>query len=475
MEMLDVLIVVLLVMVLVVLIYLCIQLNKNRNSNGIKEEFDQIKGDLLKNLNDQLAILSRMMLDSNQQSSQHLDQRLKTMGDQSDQRLSLMSQQNDQRFEGQLRQMNQLASLMDERMSKLMELEKLNQDSFLKRLDAVGQRNENQVLNLTKSNELRLEGMNQTIEKQLTQLQQEHHEQMEKMRHTVDEKLQDTLESRITKSFQLVSERLEQVYKGLGEMQTLANGVGDLKRVLSNVKTRGILGEIQLGAILEEILSPEQYETNFATVPNSRNVVEYALKLPGDDERSVYLPIDSKFPLDVYARLMDAYDNGDNDQIQQALKNLDAALKSNAKDIHEKYIEVPYTTDFGIMFLPIEGLYAEAVRRGLVETLQREYKINIAGPTTMAALLNSLQMGFKTLAIQKRSGEVWEVLGAVKTEFGKFEGILESTQNRLQQVQGDLEKLVGVRTRQIRRKLSKVTSLEESKAVSLLDDDGQMN
>ena len=475
MEMLDVLIVVLLVMVLVVLIYLCIQLNKNRDSNGIKEEFDQIKGDLLKNLNDQLAILSRMMLDSNQQSSQHLDQRLKTMGDQSDQRLSLMSQQNDQRFEGQLRQMNQLASLMDERMSKLMELEKLNQDSFLKRLDAVGQRNENQVLNLTKSNELRLEGMNQTIEKQLTQLQQEHHEQMEKMRHTVDEKLQDTLESRITKSFQLVSERLEQVYKGLGEMQTLANGVGDLKRVLSNVKTRGILGEIQLGAILEEILSPEQYETNFATVPNSRNVVEYALKLPGDDERSVYLPIDSKFPLDVYARLMDAYDNGDNDQIQQALKNLDAALKSNAKDIHEKYIEVPYTTDFGIMFLPIEGLYAEAVRRGLVETLQREYKINIAGPTTMAALLNSLQMGFKTLAIQKRSGEVWEVLGAVKTEFGKFEGILESTQNRLQQVQGDLEKLVGVRTRQIRRKLSKVTSLEESKAVSMLDDDGQMN
>ena len=475
MEILDVLIVVLLVMVLVVLIYLCIQLNKNRDSNGIKEEFDQIKGDLLKNLNDQLAILSRMMLDSNQQSSQHLDQRLKTMGDQSDQRLSLMSQQNDQRFEGQLRQMNQLASLMDERMSKLMELEKLNQDSFLKRLDAVGQRNENQVLNLTKSNELRLEGMNQTIEKQLTQLQQEHHEQMEKMRHTVDEKLQDTLESRITKSFQLVSERLEQVYKGLGEMQTLANGVGDLKRVLSNVKTRGILGEIQLGAILEEILSPEQYETNFATVPNSRNVVEYALKLPGDDERSVYLPIDSKFPLDVYARLMDAYDNGDNDQIQQALKNLDAALKSNAKDIHEKYIEVPYTTDFGIMFLPIEGLYAEAVRRGLVETLQREYKINIAGPTTMAALLNSLQMGFKTLAIQKRSGEVWEVLGAVKTEFGKFEGILESTQNRLQQVQGDLEKLVGVRTRQIRRKLSKVTSLEESKAVSLLDDDGQMN
>ena len=475
MEILDVLIVVLLVMVLLVLIYLCIQLNKNRNSNGIKEEFDQIKGDLLKNLNDQLAILSRMMLDSNQQSSQHLDQRLKTMGDQSDQRLSLMSQQNDRRFEGQLRQMNQLASLMDERMSKLMELEKLNQDSFLKRLDAVGQRNENQVLNLTKSNELRLEGMNQTIEKQLTQLQQEHHEQMEKMRHTVDEKLQDTLESRITKSFQLVSERLEQVYKGLGEMQTLANGVGDLKRVLSNVKTRGILGEIQLGAILEEILSPEQYETNFATVPNSRNVVEYALKLPGDDERSVYLPIDSKFPLDVYARLMDAYDNGDNDQIQQALKNLDAALKSNAKDIHEKYIEVPYTTDFGIMFLPIEGLYAEAVRRGLVETLQREYKINIAGPTTMAALLNSLQMGFKTLAIQKRSGEVWEVLGAVKTEFGKFEGILESTQNRLQQVQGDLEKLVGVRTRQIRRKLSKVTSLEESKAVSLLDDDGQMN
>ena len=225
-------------------------------------------------------------------------------------------------------------------------------------------------------------------------------------------KLQKTLEERISKSFQLVSERLEQVYKGLGEMQNLAAGVGDLKKVLSNVKTRGILGEVQLGAILEQILTPEQYEENVRTKSTGSERVEFAVKLPGDDEGTVWLPIDAKFPGDAYAKLVDAYELGDPNAVEEAAKNLERIIKSEAKDIHDKYIEPPYTTDFGIMFLPFEGLYAEVVRRGLLETLQRDYKVNIAGPTTMAALLNSLQMGFRTLAIQKRSGEVWNVLGA---------------------------------------------------------------
>ena len=308
------------------------------------------------------------------------------------------------------------------------------------------------------------------IEKRMHDMQDDNNKKLEQMRATVDEKLQKTLEDRISQSFKLVSERLEQVYKGLGEMQTLATGVGDLKKVLSNVKTRGILGEIQLGAILEQILSPEQYETEIATVPNSTNVVEFAVKLPGNDASFIYLPIDSKFPGDKYATLVDAYDTGDQTIIETAAKDLERSIKLFAKDIHDKYIEVPYTTDFGIMFLPFEGLYAEIVRRGLIEELQEKYKIVIAGPTTMAALLNSLQMGFKTLAIQKRSSEVWQVLGAVKTEFDNFASVLDETRKRLEQANNSLDKLVGVRTRQIQRKLRSVTSLADDETRLLLDD-----
>lgn len=273
----------------------------------------------------------------------------------------------------------------------------------------------------------------------------------------------------MTQSFRLVNERLEQVYKGLGEMQTLAVGVGDLKKVLSNVKTRGILGEIQLGAILEEILSPEQYAANIATVPGSKNVVEYAVKLPGDDGAPVYLPIDSKFPGDAYVALQDAYDSGSAEAVQAAFQTLSARIKSFAKDIHDKYIEPPHTTEFGIMFLPFEGLYAEVVNRGLVEVLQRDYKVNIAGPSTMAALLNSLQMGFRTVAIQKRSSEVWAILGAVKTEFDKFGDILAATQNRLNQAGAELDKLVGVRTRAIQRKLRSVEKLDDTPSSQWLE------
>lgn len=325
-----------------------------------------------------------------------------------------------------------------------------------------------QFVRMAMENEQKLEQMRQTMEKRLEVLREDNSKQLEEMRSTVDEKLQKTLDARISQSFKLVSERLEQVYKGLGEMQNLASGVGDLKKVLSNVKTRGILGEIQLGAILEQILSPEQYEENVATKPYSTERVEFAVRLPGDDEGFVYLPIDAKFPADAYSYLMDAYDTGDPQQIQEAGKVLERAVKKSAKDIHDKYVQPPATTDFAIMFLPFEGLYAEVVRRGLVEALQRDYKINIAGPTTMAALLNSLQMGFKTLAIQKHSSEVWDILGAVKTEFDKFGDVLAATQNRINQANAELDKLIGTRTRSIQRKLRNVSALDEEESKRLL-------
>ncbi|HPD90403.1 MAG TPA: DNA recombination protein RmuC, partial [Bacillota bacterium] len=288
-----------------------------------------------------------------------------------------------------------------------------------------------------------------------------------------DEKLQKTLEDKIGQSFRLVSDRLEQVYKGLGEMQTLANGVGDLKKVLSNVKTRGILGEIQLGAILEQLLSKEQYEENVVTKSTGSDRVEFAIKLPGDQHGTVWLPIDAKFPQEPYLKLLEAYDGGAQEQVEAAYKTLERAIKTAAKDIHDKYIEAPYTTDFAILFLPVEGLYAEVVRHGLVEALQKDYKVNIAGPTTMAALLNSLQMGFKTLAIQRHSSEVWTVLGAVKTEFDKFGQVLVQTQARINQANTELDKLVGVRTRSIQRKLNSIASLDEDMTKELLglDDD----
>ena len=320
------------------------------------------------------------------------------------------------------------------------------------------------------TNEQKMEQMRATIEKRLQYIQQDNNEKLDQMRKTVDEKLQKTLEDKMTQSFQLVNERLEQVYKGLGEMQNLAVGVGDLKKVLSNVKTRGILGEIQLDAILKEILAPDQYEMNVATVPNSKNRVEFAVKLPGEDERPVYLPIDSKFPGDAYVQLQEAYDSGSAEAVNGAFAVLAQRIKAFAKDIRDKYIEPPYTTEFAVMFLPFEGLYAEVVNRGLVETLQRDYRVNIAGPSTMAALLNSLQMGFRTIAIQKRSGEVWEILGAVKTEFDKFGDILDATQQRLDQANKELDKLVGVRTRAIQRKLRSVEKLDTVTAERLLDE-----
>jgi len=323
-----------------------------------------------------------------------------------------------------------------------------------------------------KANEANLAAMENTrksIKDGMTEIRTENNHQLEEMRKTVDEKLQKTLNERISESFKAVNDRLEQVHQGLGEMQTLASGVGDLKKVLSNVKTRGILGEIQLGAILEEILAPEQYETNAVTKPGSTNRVEYAVKMPGNGGETVYLPIDAKFPADAYTQLMDAYDTADPVAVEAAGKVLESRIRQFAKDIRDKYIDPPNTTEFGIMFLPFEGLYAEVVRRGMVELLQRDYHVNIAGPTTMAAILNSLQMGFRTLAIQKRSGEVWKVLGAVKTEFDKFSTVITAAQTRLEQANKELDKLVSTRTRAIQRKLSSVASLTEEESQKVLD------
>lgn len=320
------------------------------------------------------------------------------------------------------------------------------------------------------TNEQQLDNIRHSVENRLNYIQEDNNKKLEEMRKTVDERLQQSIEEKMNRSFSLVNERLEQVYKGLGEMQSLAVGVGDLKKVLSNVKTRGILGEIQLSAILSEILSPEQYEENVATKKGSKNVVEFAVKLPSDDDKFIYLPIDSKFPGDTYAALRDAIDEGDKIKIDLAAKALITRIKSEAKDIHDKYIDPPYTTEFAIMFLPFEGLYSEAVNRGLVELLQRDYKVNIAGPSTMAALLNSLQMGFKTLAVQKRSAEVWEILGAVKQEFDKFGDVLEATQQRLDQANKELDKLVGVRTRQIQRKLKDVQTPAKQLSEKIFDD-----
>ena len=317
--------------------------------------------------------------------------------------------------------------------------------------------------------EQKLENIRQTVEQRLTSLQADNNQQLAQMRQTVDEKLQKTLDDKLRQSFELVSSRLEAVYKGLGEMQTLAAGVGDLKKILGNVKTRGILGEVQLSALLSEILAPEQDLENAVTVPGSSARVEFAVRMPGEEGHPVLMPVDSKFPADAYMALQDAYESADPARVKEAGAQLESRLKSFAKDIRDKYISPPDTTAFGVMFLPFEGLYAEAVNRGMVETLQREYGVSIAGPSTMAALLNALQMGFRSVALSRRSQEVWRLLGAVRTEFDRFAEVLASTQKRLQLAGDDLDKLVGARTRAISRKLREVERMDPDSAREALD------
>ncbi|MGI6684293.1 MAG: DNA recombination protein RmuC [Bacillota bacterium] len=351
------------------------------------------------------------------------------------------------------------------RMTEIVTLEKSQWDIF-----------SHQLSNLTRLNEDKLERVRETVEQRLTLLQEDNSKKLEQMRATVDEKLHATLEKRLGDSFKMVSERLEQVHKGLGEMQSLAAGVGDLKKVLTNVKTRGTWGEIQLGNLLEQILTKDQYAENIATKKGSSERVEFALKLPGAGEKDqeVWLPIDAKFPQEDFQRLLEAREEADLARAEEAGRMLEARIKSEAKDIKEKYLDPPYTTDFGIMFLPTESLYAEVLRRpGLSEEMQRVYRVVVAGPTTLAALLNSLQMGFRTLAIEKRSSEVWTLLGAVKTEFGKFGDILEKTQKKLQEASNTIENAAR-KSRTIERKLKKVEELPVTQAEEMLIEDERL-
>lgn len=364
--------------------------------------------------------------------------------------------------------MNELVSQKVELMSRGV---RERQEDLRKSLDGSALRQEERFKTFSGETEQKLENIRTTLENRLNGIQADNNQKLEDMRKVVDEKLQSTIDRKMNESFKMVSDRLEQVYKGLGEMQTLAVGVGDLKKVLTNVKTRGILGEIQLGAILEDVLSPEQYETNCRVKKGSDNAVEFAVKIPTQDGGFIYLPIDAKFPGDTYSTLTEAYEGGDRAVIDSAAKALCARIKTEAKDISRKYIYPPETTEFAVMFLPFEGLYSEVVNRGLLEEIQRTYRVTVAGPSTMAAMLCSIRMCFKSVAIQRYSDEVWQVLGAVKTEFETFEGVLASTQKKLESASGELDKLVGVRTRAIRRKLKNVTELDLSQADILLQND----
>lgn len=387
-------------------------------------------------------------------------------------------ERNERRVNGEIAKNREEASTNSRQVR-----EELNQsvcsfnDSVLARMTEIAglQRNQLdifavQLSSLTKTNDLKLEHMRKTVEERLLLLQQDNGRKLDQMRATVDEKLSSTLEQRLGESFKLVSERLEAVHKGLGEMQTLASGVGDLKKVLTNVKTRGIWGEIQLGSLLEQILTPDQYSSNVVTKAGSNDRVEYAIRLPARDGRDniIWLPIDAKFPIEDYERLIAAQDQADLLLIEELGKSLENRIKSEGKTIRDKYFDPPHTTDFGILFLPVEGLYAEVLRRpGLCERLQRECKVIITGPTTLAALLNSLQMGFKTLAIEKRSSEVWNLLGAVKTEFGKFVEILEKTQKKLQEASNTIDTATK-KSRTIARKLKDVQTLPANEAELML-------
>ncbi len=386
---------------------------------------------LEKNMKDELGRLSLLLSESFRGNRQEMGESLKSVGDS-----------------------------LDKRMSDFAQGQTVNFSRFEQQLSVIS----------ATSNE-RLEKMRETIEQRLQSLQQDNTAKLEKMRETVDEKLHATLEKRLGESFKLVSERLDLVHRGLGEMQTLASGVGDLKKVLQNVKTRGTWGEVQLSQLLEQVLTPEQYSANVATKHGSADRVEFAVKLPGKDDhiKTVWMPIDAKFPIEDYQRLIEATDSADAQAIEVAGKALELRLKSEAKDISEKYIDPPHTTDFGILFLPVEGLYAEVLRRaGLVETLQRQYRIIVAGPTTIWAILNSLQMGFRTLAIEKRSSEVWVLLSTIKTEFGKFGDLLDKTHKKLQEASNTIEDAAS-KSRTIERKLGKVQALPDAPVSVLID------
>lgn len=441
------------------IINILILIKLHRKSDTTEELEDTIREEFTRNRTELIGNLSLNRTENSKQFNAFQESMLN--------RINTIENAQRMNFDGFLKEQKEISNLInlnlkeirdtsDKKMATVIDLNSTNAKDM--RAD---------MKNFMDNTEKSLIAIKENVDSNLKAMQTNNAEQIEKMRQTVDEKLHKTLETRLTESFKLVSDKLETVQKGLGEMQTLATGVGDLKKVLSNVKTKGVLGEYQLENILEEILTQTQYEKNINTIPNSNNRVEFAIKMPGkeDGEGSVYLPIDAKFPTEDYHSLLNAYDEADPVKIQQSKKSLEQKLKKFAKDIRQKYISVPHTTDFGILFLPFEGLYAEVLRLdGLFEYLQREEHIIITGPTTIAAFLNSLQIGFRTLAIQKRSSEVWEVLGAVKTEFGKFARVLEKTKKKLETATREIDN-AGVRTRAIERQLRDVQALPESEVV----------
>ena len=412
------------------LVFLFFKNKKSDNTNQITKLVETLFEKNERGLKDEMSLNRKEIADSEKRLREELVNLFKGFGDSLDKRMSELANVQNKNFEGFSIKLAELIDKNDGKMDKVREV----------------------------------------VEKKLESLQKDNSEKLEAMRVTVDEKLHATLEKRFGESFKVVSERLEAVHKGLGEMQTLALGVGDLKKMLSNVKSRGTWGEAQLGNLIEEILTPEQYEKNVKTKKASRDNVEFAVKLPGndDDVKQVWLPIDAKFPLEDYQRLVEAQGQGNLLLTEELSKSLEMRVKSEAKDIRDKYLDPPYTTDFGILFVPIESLYAEILRKpGLFELIRREYRVIIAGPTTTQVILNSLQMGFRTLTIQKRSSEVWTLLGAVKTEFGKFGDLLEKTHKKIQEASNTIEGAV-TKTRTIERKLNKVQNLPVAEAEKLV-------
>jgi DNA recombination protein RmuC len=459
--------------------------NQERVEKTLKEEVVQNREETSKNskqLREETLISLKSFNDSLLQTMSNIANLQKDQLDTFSKQLNILTTSNEEKLYKMTQTVEENAKNNRTELSKSL---KSFEDNFTSKVNEFNELQKqkfdgltNKQTELIQSTELKLDKMRETIEAKLKLIQDDTNDKLEKMRATVDEKLHKTLEERLSQSFKMVSERLELVHKGLGEMQTLAVGVGDLKKVLSNVKARGVLGEIQLGNILEQLLTPEQYGQNVVTKKGSRDNVEFAIKLPGKDDSGepVYLPIDSKFPVEDYQVLMNAYEHGDAITIENAAKIFENKIKSFAKDIRDKYIDPPYTTDFGIMFLPVEGLYAEVVRRtSLIEVLQRDFKIIITGPTTLAAILNSLQMGFKTLAIEKRSSEVWKILGAVKTEFERFGGVLKKAREKIDQAGAEIDDLVGTRTRQIQRKLKNVQELPIQESKLYISDGGAEN
>jgi DNA recombination protein RmuC len=455
------LLIILVILAAVVLLLQVIVLLRRRGDPGLGAKLDALKEDS--------ARVERTVREEQRTGREELQQGFDRFRSHLGEQLNTSAQQQAERIDGFSQRLNLLTERTDAGLQALAQ--RLGEDARKGReeitltLNRLGEQQQQRLAALTADNEKRMGEVRATLETKLGAMQQDNAAKLEQMRATVDEKLHATLETRLGESFKLVSERLEAVQRGLGEMQNLAVGVGDLKRVLTNVKKRGIFGEVQLGALLDDMLTAEQYGTNVITVPGSNDRVEFAIRMPGQEEgEHVYLPIDAKFPVEDYQEA------GDADAAQAAGRALELRVREEAKRIHSKYVSPPHTTDFAVLYLPTEGLYAEVIRRpGLFENLQRDHRVTVAGPTTLSALLNSLQMGFRTLAIAKRSSEVWKILGAVKNEFGKFGVVLDKTRKQLDAARNSIDS-AGVRTRAIERTLRDVESLSGSAGEALLED-----